>query len=191
MELEFVYMREMSGLTVGRVIEEDIRSRLISYLRDDGLCWCSNLVDILALGCKSFEINLDAFRRLTEGTHVGLYPSMDEQPTIELYRGVAATFLQQGADGIYAFNWYPVPAILDSRAHPCQEQLRRQALCEMGSPDTLRHKDKLFATQRRGGGGWPESAEFFYKNTSAFAQLPKAISVAPSRHRAPERTGGR
>jgi hypothetical protein len=147
-----------------------------------------NLVDMLALGCKSFEVDLDAFRRLTEGTHIGLYPSMDdhhraggyEQPTIELYRGVAATFLQQGADGIYAFNWYPVPAILDSRAHPRQEQLRRQALCEMGSLDTLRHKDKVFATQRRGGGGWPESAEFFYKNTSAFAQLPKVISVAPA-----------
>jgi hypothetical protein len=144
-----------------------------------------SLVDILALGCKSFEVDLNAFRCLTRGTHIGLYPSMDdhhraggyEQPTIELYRGVAATFLQQGADGIYAFNWYPVPAILDSRANPPQEQMRRQALCEMGSLETLRHTDKVFATQRRGGGGWSESAEYFYKNSSAFAQLPRVLST--------------
>ena len=41
MELELVYMREMSGLTVGQAVEEGIRSRLLSYIREDGLCWCS------------------------------------------------------------------------------------------------------------------------------------------------------
>ena len=143
-----------------------------------------NLVDILALGCKSFEVNLDYFKLLTKGTHIKIYPSMDdhhrssgyEEPTLELYRGVASTFLHQGADGIYAFNWYAVSAILDKRAFPEQEQLRRQALCEMGKPETLALKDKTFVTQRRGGGGWPETADYFYANTSAFAQLPKELS---------------
>jgi hypothetical protein len=143
-----------------------------------------NLVDILVLGCKNFDVDLDAFKCLTAGTHIKLYPSMDdhhrasgyEQPSIELYRGVASTFMQQGADGIYAFNWYPVPIILDSRANPEQEQLRRTALCEMGSTETLKFKDKIFVTGRRGGGGWPETAEYFYKNTCAFAQLPKELS---------------
>lgn len=41
MELEFVYMREMTGDAAGAEVEEGIRSRLLSYLRDDGLCWCS------------------------------------------------------------------------------------------------------------------------------------------------------
>ena len=143
-------------------------------------------VDILALGCKSFEVDLNAFRCLTSGSHIRLYPSLDdhhraggyERPSIELYRGAASTFLQQGADGNYAFNWYPVPAILDSRANPAQERMRRQALCEMGSLETLRHADKVFTTQRRGGGGWSERAEYFYKNSSAFAQLPRVISPA-------------
>jgi hypothetical protein len=142
-----------------------------------------NLVDILALGCKSFEIDFAAFRRLTEGKCIKLYPSMDdhhrasgyEQPTIELYRGAASNFLQQSADGIYAFNWYPVPIILDSRANPEQEKLRRNALCEMGSLGTLLCKDKKFVMQRRGGGGWPETAEHMYKNSSAFAQLPMEL----------------
>jgi hypothetical protein len=147
--------------------------------------WISeNLVDLIALGCKSFEVDFDSFRQLTKGTHIKLYPSMDdhhrasgyEQPTIELYRGAASTFLHQSADGIYAFNWYPVPIILDSRANTEQEELRRNALCEMGSPDTLLHKDKKFVTQRRGGGGWPETAEHMYKNSSAFSQLPMELN---------------
>ena len=145
-----------------------------------------NLVDILALGCKSFEVDFDAFKRLTNGTHVKLYPSMDDHhrasgydpPSLEVYRGAASTFLQQGADGIYAFNWYPVPVMLDTRAYPAQEKIRQQALCEMGSPDTLQHKDKIFVTERRGGGGWPDTAEHYYANTSAFAQLPLEL-IAP------------
>ena len=147
-----------------------------------------NLVDILALGCKSFEVDLDAFRKLTEGTPIKLYPSMDdhhrasgyEQPTIEVYRGAASSFHHQGADGIYVFNWYSVPAITDTRWSPQEEQMRRQALCEMGSPNTLFRKDKTFVTQRRGGGGWSETAEYYYANTSAFAQLPKELSNNPS-----------
>ena len=151
--------------------------------------WVSeNLVDILALGCKSFEVDFNAFRRLAEETHLKLYPSMDdhhrasgyEQPTAELYRGTASRFLQQGADGIYVFNWYPVPIILDSRANPEQEQLRRNALCEMGSLDKLLCKDKKFVMQRRGGGGWLETAEHMYKNSSAFAQLP--MELYPPEH---------
>ncbi len=47
MELAYIYMREMTGMDVGRKIESSIRKRLISYLRDDGLCWCS----ACACGC--------------------------------------------------------------------------------------------------------------------------------------------
>ncbi len=41
MELEFGYMREMTGFDVGGDVEERIRARLLSYVRDDGLVWCS------------------------------------------------------------------------------------------------------------------------------------------------------
>ena len=40
MELEFIYMREMSGSTDGADVETAIRNRLLSYIREDGLCWC-------------------------------------------------------------------------------------------------------------------------------------------------------
>ena len=41
MELEFVYMREMTAMVEGRDVENAIRSRLNTYVRADGLCWCS------------------------------------------------------------------------------------------------------------------------------------------------------
>jgi hypothetical protein len=39
MDLEFIYMREMSGLTTGREVEAAIRDRIRGYIREDGLCW--------------------------------------------------------------------------------------------------------------------------------------------------------
>jgi hypothetical protein len=39
MDCEFIYMREMSGSTEGREVEEAIRKRIMGYIRDDGLCW--------------------------------------------------------------------------------------------------------------------------------------------------------
>jgi hypothetical protein len=40
MEVAYIYMREMSKMDVGTAVEDAIRKRLISYLKDDGLCWC-------------------------------------------------------------------------------------------------------------------------------------------------------
>ncbi len=41
MELEFIYIRDITGMTAGRQVEQAIRSRLLSYVREDGLCWCA------------------------------------------------------------------------------------------------------------------------------------------------------
>lgn len=41
MELEFLHMREMTGSRAGAHIENGIRSRLLSFVRRDGLCWCN------------------------------------------------------------------------------------------------------------------------------------------------------
>jgi hypothetical protein len=40
MELEFVYMREMTGSTDGLDVEAAIRDRLLSYIGEHGLMWC-------------------------------------------------------------------------------------------------------------------------------------------------------
>ena len=148
-----------------------------------------NLIDILALGCHNFEVDIEAFRMLTCGKEIKLYPSTDdhhsssgyEHPPIEVFRGVFANFWHQGADGMYTFNFYPLPyerPLPSDWLSPRNKiwDVHRQAYCEMGSLETLRFKDKVFVTQRRGGGQCPPVAELFYVNSNCFAQLPKELS---------------
>ena len=75
----------------------------------DGLAvetWArEQLVDIFALGCRSLEVDLEAFRRITAGTSIRLQPCLDEHhssdgynwPPIEVVRGVYANWWDQGA----------------------------------------------------------------------------------------------
>ena len=71
------------------------------------------LLDIFVMGCRSFEVDIPAFRRITEGTNIKLYPCIDDHhasdgyqwPPIEVMRGVATNWYQQGADGIQTFNF--------------------------------------------------------------------------------------
>jgi hypothetical protein len=147
----------------------------------DGLdveAWArEGLVDLFVLGNRSYEVDLPAFRRVTAGTPIKLYPCLDdhhatdgyEKPPIEVLRGVFATWWHQGADGIQTFNFSnftPAGAALlgwkeDDYAPPSVTQARpswdlhRQAYREMAGPHTLEGKDKTFVAQRRGGGHGP------------------------------------
>lgn len=152
------------------------------------------LLDIIALGCRSFEGDVAGYRRLTAGTPIKLLGGSDEHhtsdgydwPPIEVLRGVFANWWQQGVDGIYCFNWTyamkedadRIGALLhDYRMAPVHRLLYR----EIGDPAMLRRKDKTFVVQRRGGGGsgapgtvgW-ETPRFFL-NTNMLAQLPAAL----------------
>jgi len=120
------------------------------------------LVDIFALGCHNFEVDIKGFRRITKDKDIKLYPSVDNFHTssgyehalikdalIKVFRGVFSNFWYQGADGMYAFNFY----IHRYDKTPFNKELWNmymQAYREMGSPDTLKFKDKIYVTQRRG-----------------------------------------
>lgn len=170
----------------------------IEGCRIDGIdieTWTSRqLLDIIVLGCRSFEGDVAAYRRITAGTPIKLLGGSDEHhtsdgydwPPIEVLRGVFANWWQQGVDGIYCFNWTyamkedadRIGALLhDYRMAPVHRRLYR----EIGDPERLRRKDKTFVVQRRGGGGsgapgavgW-ETPRFFL-NTNMLAQLPAAL----------------
>ncbi len=148
-----------------------------------------NLVDVLALGVRNFEVDMGAFRRITAGTHVRLYPSVDDHhasdgyatPPIEIYRGVAANWWQQGADGIQTFNFnhaadFPYEGVWETHL---------QAYREIGSPKTLRRQNKIFVVQRRGGGHGPTvvpnpedwtTPRWMYFNTNMLAPLPASLA---------------
>ena len=111
------------------------------------------LVDILipAGGAATDpSIDVKAFKELCRGTDIAVYPGLDggmpnprvpvmEQFTIDdpIMHGIASNHYRAGADGIYVFNWF------------ADRDLRRGLLTTIGSPETLRRKDKVYAATYR------------------------------------------
>lgn len=164
----------------------------------DAETWArEELLDIFIMGCRSFDVDIPAFRRITEGTNIKLYPCIDDHhasdgyqwPPIEVMRGVAANWYQQGADGIQTFNFaHATPEGTDRAVDQMYLEkgwgTHRQAYQEIGAADALKHKNKIFVVQRRGGGHGttvipnPEdwsTPRFMYFNTNMFGQLPAPL----------------
>jgi len=144
------------------------------------------LVDIFVLGCRSSDVDIAAFRRITAGTGIKLYPCWDEhhssdgyhEAPIEVYRGVYANWWGQEADGVHTFN-------LTHSSSSDRWEVQCQIYREIGSPETLKYKDKVFYVQRRGGGHGPNvvpnpddwsTPRHMYFNTNMFAPLPATLA---------------
>lgn len=103
------------------------------------------LVDILILGSGAIDIAIEEFKALAEGTAVLIYPCLYGWPSrytpipAELARGLAANYWFQGADGIYAFNWFP---------HEANKRYQAPLLSEIGDPQALQGKPMMFAADR-------------------------------------------
>jgi hypothetical protein len=145
----------IDGLDVGQWAQED-------------------LVDIFTLGSRSVDVDLGAYRRIVAGRNIKLQPCFDDHhttdgyryPPIEVFRGVFANWWQQGADSVATFNWSNAPPELASHLGDQPGPLsQRTAYHEVGSPETLRFKDKIFVVERRGGYPWAQG--FFNRNDTA------------------------
>ena len=111
------------------------------------------LVDILipAAGASTeSEAEVARFKALCEGTDIVVYPGFDatvpgvaqgpEDPFTKdqmLNRAIASRYHNQGADGIYVFNWHS------------DRNTRRELLNQIGSPETLRGTNKIYAATHR------------------------------------------
>ena len=145
------------------------------------------VVDILIIGCRSMDVDLPAFRRITAGTHIKLYPSLDfvhysdsndpgdtKAHRLKLAYGVYSNWWHQQADGVYTFNY---------TYHGQKWSLYR----EIGSQEFLKQADKVFVIQRRGGGHSPvltpypndwRTPRLAYANTNMLGHLPVTLDDA-------------
>jgi hypothetical protein len=131
-----------------------------------------DLVDIIALGTRTMNVDVAGFRKVVGTKNIKLMPSFDGthatdaywiQP-IELLRGVYGNWWAQGADTVGTFNWDAASPSLSrelggqvgmwkDRPLLTDEQLlpRTIAVGEIGSAATLRGKPCFYAIERRGG----------------------------------------
>ena len=156
-----------------------------------------NLVDIIIMGVRSTEVDVAGFRAVVAGKPIKLYPSIDDahstdgyrHPPIEFFRGLAANWWQQGVDGILTFNFANESADMAPTIGLSAFAPHQQAYHEIGDPEVLRFKDKMFVLQRRYGGGWgqlpsgwgtlPDATKHlwdFYQNMNAQAPLPAVLA---------------
>ena len=174
----------------------------------DGLdveTWANErIIDIFVLGCRSFEVDLQAFRSLTNETPIKLYPALDDHhssdsyctPPINVFRGVFSNWYRQGADGVQTFNWAHGP--YNHMADPAKSwdltvgdtwaKMHGQAYRELSDPDSMKRFDKTFVIQRRGGGHGdpvvPDPETWYtprvsYHNSNMLSQLPKQVADDP------------
>jgi len=110
MTLEVEERRGRSFLLAARVPENLMGCHFDGF---DVETWSARqLVDMYALGCRNFGVDIAAFRRITAGTPIKLYCALDDHhssdgycaPPIEALRGVIANWHHQGADGVQAFR---------------------------------------------------------------------------------------
>ena len=116
------------------------------------------LVDSLSLGSGNIDCDVEAFKNLTDGTGILVYPCVyawpsgynilfgfeDSEP---LLRALASNYWGQGADGIYTFNWN-THSYVHRPDKNSQFAPQRQLLREMDTPQAMRGKDKLYVVDR-------------------------------------------
>lgn len=121
------------------------------------------------------SLEVDAFVSLCRDKGIAVYPGFDsglpdpyvgpETPEVKdrmRTRATASRYHRAGADGVYVFNWH---ANRDSR---------RELLCQIGSPATLRRTDKVYAATHRflqKEGAWRGA----YHNDRTWGEVPVAL----------------
>ena len=116
------------------------------------------LVDSLILGSGNIDCDVEAFKSLTDGTGILVYPCVygwpsgyniifgfeDSEPML---RALASNYWHQGADGIYTFNWNAHSYVHRPDKNP-QFAPQRQLLREIDTLQAMRGKDKLYVADR-------------------------------------------
>ena len=124
------------------------------------------LMDIVTAGTpRGHELGLSMheYVEATRGKAVTLLGQIGLYHPLEENRATALRYWKQGVQGIYLFNWY---------APLNDDQRWRESLVEIGDPQLLQHKSKLYRMDEQVGGPW--------RRSHPKAQLPLKIEEAGS-----------
>jgi len=155
------------GRKRGRPIRLAVRvDESLAGCRNDGFevpRWLKDgLVDHLILGSGVIDIEIAQFKKLASRRGVPVYPCLYGWPSRyspipqTLAAGTALTYWQQGADGIYLFNWFPHSKNNSESTGPWMSKM----LHHLGNPATLRRANTrlMFAVDRgRPAGEYPNN----------------------------------
>ena len=154
------------------------------------------LIDILVIGTRTANADVAAFRRITVDTPIKVYPSFDDhhstdgyrEPDLEIWRGACANWWRQNPDGMHTFNLMvssPQSAQNLGITPSTRWETQRKIFSEIGNPETLKGKDKVFFVERRGGGhaeyvvpspaNW-HTPRHMYFQTNMLASLPATLA---------------
>jgi len=154
------------GRQRGRPIRLAVRvNESLKACRQDGFdvaAWLKrDLVDYLVLGSGVIDIEVAEFRKIA-GPRVPVYPCLYGWPSRyspiprSLAAGTALTYWQQGADGIYLFNWFPHSKNNSENNGGWMAGM----LDRLGNPESLRAGEQrlMFAVDRgRPAGEYPHN----------------------------------
>ena len=137
------------------------------------------LIDMIILGSGAIDLEIEAFKQLTEGTGIHVYacvygwPSGYNPVTPEMVRALATNYWHQGADGIYTFNWnaHTYTQRPDSEQSKFAHLVER--LREIHDPQQMRGTDKMFAADR----GRPQIS---YPHNHMHCVLPVTLEAGQS-----------
>lgn len=206
------FMREVRAVMHKREIERSkpllVAVRIAESLEGchfDGIdieSWVEeDLIDLMVLGCRSFDVELAAFKSIVASSGVRLYPCHDNHHSSDGYkctplkvlRGIASNWWHQGADGISVFNFTCSDGRAEERSgsrlkpispvHRQDWDTNRTFLSEAGDPGLLAGQPKTYAVQRRAGGapwefGYPEDGltmDHAFQNANMLAPLPARL----------------
>ncbi len=110
------------------------------------------LIDYVIIGSGVIDIHVEEFKKLAAPKNVLVYPCLYGWPSkyypipAELAAGLALNYWQQGADGLYLFNWFAHTRNNSERTGPYMAGLLKQ----IGDPAILRARQQhlMFAADR-------------------------------------------
>jgi len=133
------------------------------------------LVDMIIVGNRVIDIEIEKFKAVTEGTDVQVYATLYAWPSgynpisPEMARGLATNYHYQGGDGIYTFNWN-AHSYVHRPVESAEWAYQMELLREVDDPEAMYGKAKMFPADRGKPGRYNEAHQWLN------AELPVALS---------------